>query len=301
MNVLHLSRTPVSGAPQKLCRAQGKYASRVNKYNYIHITSDTVNSAETKHHVMNADVIHWHNEIYYPIYNVVKNKKHVIQYHSEPGVSGVGRYPVPVHVRQLVIAHYHSALKYFKHCTPVRNVVDVDLFVEEPVQRQSDLIVCSSLSTHRFGAWQTKDVERHAYVMKRVTEHFKGKISIHYKNLNNLPWVEVMKHKYNSDIVLDECVTPSYHLSSLEGLVCGRPTICWTDSHVNKQLLEVTGAGRVPFLGTYIGWLEDYLVDLLEQGPGNLKREGKLAREWFEKYWDPHDIVDEYASIYNEL
>lgn len=301
MNILHMSRTPLAGAPKMLCRALQKYDQRSNKYNYIHITPETVNAAETKHHVMNADIIHWHNEVYFPIYNVVKNKKHVIQYHSEPGVSGVGRAPVPSNFRELVIAQYHSALNYFKHCTPVRNIIDINLDVDISTYRQSDVIICSSLSTHRFGVWQTKDVERHAHVMRRVTEHFKGKVSIYYKNLNNLPWSEVMRHKYNSDIVLDECVTPSYHLSSLEGLACGKPTICWVDDRVERELLKSCKSDTNPFIGTYIGWLEDFLVDLIEKGPENLLQIGKKSYEWYNKYWNSRDIVVEFNAIYNDI
>ena len=137
--------------------------------------------------------------------------------------------------------------------------------------------------------------------MNRVQQHFKGKIKIKYDLITQASYRDCIYRKSCADIVLDECVTPSYHLTSLEGLALGRPTICWTDERVEQMLYKVSGATTNPFLGTYVGWLEDYLVDMIEHGPQYLLQEGKKSKAWFNKYWKPQDVLQEYLDIYDSL
>jgi len=304
MNVVHLSRTPVSGAPERLSRAINRYSNDTRSVYHV-LADGCMNNASLLNDLHRADIIHWHNVFYDKLYNVTKNKKHVIQYHTEPGFSGVGHPqwspPENIKIEKLVINHYHSALNYFKGCTRVRNVVDLQPSVyDNRDPRQDDVVISFTPSSAVFGVWQDKGIDKHKWCINRAACYFKNKIKIRLDIVTGTSWEASIRNKLNSDIVLDECITPSYHLSSLEGLACGKPTICWTDERVNKQLLEVSGADRVPFLGTYVGWLEDYLVDLIERGPLKLQQEGKLAREWFEKYWDPRDIVAEYIDIYTK-
>lgn len=299
MKVLHLSRTTCSNVPNHLTDAFRKYHPEIEHRWLMYRSDGWSEDPEILHHVGAADVIHWHQYVDHKIYNSTRSTKHVVQYHSEPGISNT-QHAVPPGVKQLVIPHYHSALKAFHGIKKIRNLVNYVL--DEPYTKpDNSLIISYSPSRHVFGCWQDKGVEKHIFMMKRVIQHFRGKINIKFDVIEDVSWDECMYRKKVSDIVLDECITPSYHLSSLEGLACGKPTICWLDDRVERELLESCGSDVNPFIGVYVGWLEDYLVDFIEKGPEEIGRLGKESHEWYNTYWHPRDIVNDYASVYNSL
>lgn len=301
MRVLHLARTPVSGAPKYLSAALHDSALDVQSTSYI---IGQVPDGEIYHESARADIIHWHNYIDTNLFKGLMRKKHVIQYHSEPGISGAAIQKIPEQIKQLVICHYHSSLNTYKNATPVRNVLYPML--HEPVNdwrraRDGKIIITSTLSDHVHGCWQDKGVNKHRYVINRVIDHFKGKLNIEYNEISNVSVATSIRAKARSDIVLDECVTPSFHLSSLEGLALQRPTLCWVDDTVLDQLYKVTGTRDNPFMGCYIGYLEDWLVDYIEKGPDQILNDGINSRIWFDKHWNLNTILKHYYDIYESL
>lgn len=255
-----------------------------------------------------ADIIHWHNHIEPGIYNNLMHLKHVIHYHSEPGNSDIDQWVdrIPESFKKLTLPHYHSSLRVFKDCEPIRNVVDIapdDLIHPSDYTVHNDRlkIAYSHSHTASWGVWQRKGKRETQNVMQRVIKHFRGKIDIRFDLIEGASYRDCMYRKSCADIILDECVTPSYHLSSLEGLAIGRPTVCWIDNKVERALLKCSGAETQPFHSVYIGWLEDYLIDMIEQGPGYIKSEGEKAKKWFDKYWDLQAIVKDYISMYQTL
>ena len=63
------------------------------------------------------------------------------------------------------------------------------------------------------------------------------------------------------------------------GLALGRATICWIDDRVEEALLKASGASTQPFHSVYVGWLEDYLIDMIEEGPEYIINEGIKAKK----------------------
>ena len=95
--------------------------------------------------------------------------------------------------------------------------------------------------------------------------------------------------KRRAHIVIDECVTGSYHRNSLEGLVAG----CVVLNGVGL-LPAVADAFRlcagedteIPFIFANLNNLEAVLASLIERGAEALTAEGVRNRAWMEKHWD---------------
>ena len=103
-----------------------------------------------------------------------------------------------------------------------------------------------------------------------------------------------------SDIAIDEMVTGSFHMTSLEALAQGLPTFAYLDSRSLDTLSELTGAHTHPWLNFRLEEAEEPLAELIKDG--ELRREmGTFARDWMEKYYNDREMVSHYVRAYEDL
>ena len=77
--------------------------------------------------------------------------------------------------------------------------------------------------------------------------------------LNNRPYRECMAEKRTAHICIDECVTGSYHLQSLEACSVGALTFNNIDSQTVGFMQSVSGTSSTPFIKTKLHDLYDKL------------------------------------------
>lgn len=95
--------------------------------------------------------------------------------------------------------------------------------------------------------------------------------------------------KRRAHIVIDECVTGSYHRNSLEGLAAGAVVVNGIGllPGVEAALRQCAPrAGALPFVGSTLERLEEDLRALLGLGPQELLARGRASRAWLETHWD---------------
>lgn len=94
--------------------------------------------------------------------------------------------------------------------------------------------------------------------------------------------------KRRAHIVIDECVTGSYHRNSLEGLAAGAVVVNGVGllPGVERALRQCApDMERVPFVFSSLDTLEQALRQLIEQGPEALAACGRENRAWMERHW----------------
>ncbi|MBP2302790.1 capsular polysaccharide synthesis protein [Azospirillum picis] len=104
-----------------------------------------------------------------------------------------------------------------------------------------------------------------------------------------LSHAEALAAKRAAHIVIDECVTGSYHRNSLEGLACGCVVVNGVGllPGVTDAFRHCAGdATEVPFVQASRGTLAAVLSELIESGPETLAAKGRRNRAWFEAHWD---------------
>ena len=111
---------------------------------------------------------------------------------------------------------------------------------------------------------------------------------------------ECIKRKAKCNIIIDECVTESYHRSGLEGLALGKMTICSFGNKVENIIKETCGCDKIPFENIWIDSLENNLLKIINLGSDFINNKGIENRLWMEKYWNPLDITNEYINYYKE-
>lgn len=104
-----------------------------------------------------------------------------------------------------------------------------------------------------------------------------------------LSHAEVLAMKRRAHIVIDECVTGSYHRNTLEGLAAGCVVV--NGLGLLPGVTEVfkrcaLDAERLPCVASGLDDLHDTLARLLERGTAWLEAEGCANRAWMERQWD---------------
>lgn len=284
MIIAHYKKTRIADAPDELSNAINKYSEHKS-----FVFDDTTNISGRP-----IDIIHNHNKSYKgPLH--ASCKKSLIQYHSEP-------YMVELNFpgRKLVIAQYHATLAPFSNCTVIRNVIDYNQPLYQYKEIKNEIRIGFSPSRrNKFGDWHDKGYDRTVNILNKIANMFDN-VSVDI--ITDVPLNECIQRKSNCNIIIDECVTSSYHRSGLEGLALGKLTICSLDNKVENVLKEASGAPLTPFANIWIDNLENELIKIIEFGGIDyINKKGQESLLWMQTYWKPETIVSEFLKIYKEL
>jgi hypothetical protein len=321
MNILHLCNTPLSGSPYRLMMIQKKMGHNARLINARVRYSDLSNiiypqdillqnDPKTKKPLYskeeiyflfkNADIIHCHNfykeqlifRFMPELKKYLKTKHVVLQVHSpRSSLKNIGpNLKDPTVDTKLVIAQFQA--RQFKECQVVPNAIDI---FEEPyinIKRDPKFLprIVYSPSNTCLKGWNNKG----HYIVSKVlnTVHSLASTEI----ITNTPHLECIARKQKADISIDEFMTGSYHLCTLEGLSHGQVVFCHLDKFT-KEAIQKISPDPLPIINTTPKKFKHDLHDLL-QDPKLINKMGSNARKFMEKNWTPQKINKRYETAY---
>ena len=316
MKILHLSDTTLSGSPIRitdLFNAHSEHQARHVVWQptvgyrmfKTDVVGKTASADELEQLFAEADVLHFHNrwrrqEIFakHPLLLQYLSKPSVIQIHS-PRFSEDFTDEVNSNVPLAIIAQYHpreweGLLSYI-----VPNVVDIEAkeYRRESMPPRKRPVVSYAPSNTNAKGWDDKGYAVVAPVLKRMglAGH------LYYQLIVQRPHAQVMELKRSADLGIDEIVTGSYHLSSLEYLALGIACFANLDEHTTKVVCDVSGssAEELPWIKADAQTFKLQLDDILSQR--TWPSLGAAARAWMEKYWSPEFLIGQYLEMYRDL
>jgi len=234
---------------------------------------------------MGYDIVHFHNR-----YQKV-DAPAVIQYHSEPG----SRVDLNIRIPSLAISQYPAVILDYSMCRIVRNIIDID---NKAYTRTTNAGIRVGYAPSIKGSeskWFDKGYTRTMEILEEVARH-RGDFS--YDIITDVPLQECLDRKRECNIIIDQCVTPSFHRSALEGLAGWKMVICTTSGEIDDVTRMVSGAQRIPFENIA---MEDLYNFLMTVDNDKALRVGEANRAWMLKYWNPFTIVKEFDAIYLEV
>lgn len=319
LNLVQIAKTNCAGSLWNLHNLLKKYTnvnSRVvtasNITNGRTYPKDLLLSEESKVYdqLTKADIIHFHNwidkqsEEMIPYYDIIKNKPAVLQFHTEPELLRThfnGRDPVRRNdILTLVIAQKH--VRYFPNAIPVPNAIDIFNPLLKPNKNnngESLFVLYTPTDTKNYSdkinTCRGKGYQQTIQILNSLEKEGIIKAIVE----TNLPWENLMKLRRESNIVIDECVTGGYHLTSLEGLSQGLLTIAYLDSATRDILCKITGSSlnKLPWLNTSIQYLKEVMLTI-RNNPFILEIYSNKGRKWMERYWNPYKIIWHYLAAY---
>ena len=291
MNIAHICRTPVAGAAwaaseafkeagfDSCCIARREYADgRAMPSDYPYPPND-----EAAMDLWNADLIfchqgHPYNEPWYP-----KETPTVFIYHSQPSHMPKPWTAIADGMPWAVIGQYQPRL--YGDCSIVPNLIPLKHSWYQAGHKPDDRVrIAYSPSNRSLGGWDDKG---YADTMKA----FDG-LDADIDVIVGVTLRECLARKSAAHIVIDECVTGSYHRSSLEALALGCVVVNNIDAPCAHLIRLMTGGTGHPFVTCHIKALRDTLESLIDQGPDKLTHWGCRNREWMESAWNPKDLIE---------
>jgi hypothetical protein len=257
MNVLHLSNTPISNAPWNIVRCQELYTeltsdlilgkkksfsrSHSNGRVYLEYPRDKLFDMFEQ-----ADVIHFHNFMWtqdvftaHPMLKQIAIKKpRLIQYHS-PRVNEKESFEDTIAdktIKHAVIAQYH--VRVYPECEfIVPNMIpifDQEYTGVDCKWDDANPVVSYSPSNINGKEWDNKGYPETTRVLNELsrTHTFTKDVMV------GVPYDECMSRKRWAHIGIDEFMTGSYHLSSLEYASMGCALIGRVDELTQSAMLS---------------------------------------------------------------
>lgn len=198
----------------------------------------------------------------------------------------------------LVVAQYQAALPEFDGWTPVPQPMPLWEADFRPEPKGEIITIAYTPSgkhesyprNHRL-YWHGKGYE----TTLRVLDHLSRRHGIRLETIRGaqVSHAASLAMKRRAHIVIDECVTGSYHRNSLEGLAAGAVVVNGLGlvpeiADVLRRCLSLPEADMPPFVPASLDTLERVLEALISEGPQALAQRGLAGRQWLERHWNFH-------------
>ncbi len=304
--IVHVCATPLAGSPlitsrllgrygyQSRCIAGGKYPDGRDFGCDIHPAQEKLRDELLER----ADIIVAHNGG--PAWagwfqRAVEHKQVCVVYHSGP--SRVDRILERLGAPAAVLAQYQPRL-YGGQYPLVANLIPLDEPNYQPATQDkarqvkvriayapSNDSACFDRKDPDF--WDNKGYQATLSILAGLADRDDVEVDI----ITGCDLKQCLDRKGKAHIVIDECVTGSYHRSSLEGLALGTVVINAADRRSLDAAKHCTGGAEPPFVISRLDGLLPKLTELVEVGPTELVRRGLANRRWMEQCWSPADLI----------
>lgn len=204
-----------------------------------------------------------------------------------------------------VVGQYQAVLPEFKNWSIVPNPLPFWEDVYSNRHKNGQISICYTPfgkhekypKNHQL-YWHSKGFETTNKILGKLSQRFDLKLEI--TKDKQIPHTESIAMKCHSHIVIDECVTGSYHRNSLEGLAAGCVVVNGVGilPKVDKVFEFCSGTAEIPFTFSDLGNLERTLENLILQGKEKLEKTGEENRKWLEKNWN---FEDQWKNFWSPL
>ncbi len=329
MRALHLSITPLVGAPGNICRAlqqrpgvQARWCvlqPSVGSYSKMVFELDLTWERDRDEVIAladGADVLHLHNFIdlqtqdFAPIDLAAlwrAGKPMLRHFHSTP--QAVARYmrsteatvqacPIP----KLVIAQYPE--RYYPTARVVPNVVFAPANTQRQRPRGATVRIGyapSRFNPGRAARWDTKGYPETCKMLRRLQASARrAGVSLEVDVIEQVTHAESLRRKADCDVFIDDLVTGSYHLNTLESLVLGVACVTYLDGRMLRTLYEATGQVDFPVINVGLEHAHDVLLNACRD-PESIHAIGAHSRQWMGQHWPAPTVADVFLGIYRDV
>lgn len=319
IRVVTFSTTPLAGAPIRIVRALQRHTGievrhvdlkRWDIFEHDHVHEE--DPAKTLELAEQADILHLFNYLdarsqeFAPVdfaALAARGKRLVRMFESTP-MQVAAHMGIPLDevlydpIPKLVIAQYPE--RFFPTARVVPNIVPQDDAAYLPNAKPTEgagVVYCPSWWR---GAWQERWDTKGMPETVAMLEDLHRRTGLPFRTIHKRPFVEAMEAKRHAAIVIDELVTGSYHLSSLEGLALGKPVLAYLDGRTEAVLRMVSGSDALPFVNVRLEDAAEVLVHLARQRDER-HAVGAEGRAWIDSYWRDAELVRHYVAAYEDL
>lgn len=323
INVLHISNTPLVGAPGKISKylsLKDFYSNHFylndypeplrNFFNGNSILLDTHNETINDFFIENvkkADIIHIHNtiteDICYKIIELNNKCKFVYQVHSplrEPPLycNNIKNIPLTFNAK-LCVSQVHPRL--YQDFIMVPNIVDHQGKMGA-INTQNIKIIFSPTHSrnnveHPFSSKYSPMLEKNINI---ISSKFSEKVKFIDIKKPISP-LALLKIREDCHISIDEIATGGFHQVSYEGLACGNVVINNADIFSTKVFADAINSPELP---PFVNTDDNNFINNIEMLINDrkiLKSQMEASFNYYQKYMKPEKLIDCFIKIYKEI
>lgn len=323
MIVTHLAITPLAGSPLRIVHALRTHANVdarlivLNPAAYGNRTFDTDLVWDPKDPALHdrlarSDILHFHhwldfnkNPFGIDFQQYLRSGAVAIrQFHTHPltiaqGSRSLAERIVCDSTPQLVIAQFHE--RFYPRARVVPNIVPIDdpLYVPIPRDREDvTVFFAPSCATSAWTSrWDTKAAPETTVILRQLQRRLpRMRVNI----IQDTPHRECLRLRQQANISIDELATGSYHLSSLESLSQGIPTLAFLDQRMLATLATITGSMDIPWINVTLEMAKTALRQLVSDDQLRAAA-GAKSRKWVELNWNDRVVVNHYTNAYRDV
>ncbi len=302
--VVHYATTPRVGVPAMMARSinlltdtraravwpMGEYSSGLSFASDVNWTETP---AMAKRELEAADAVIVHGGRVAPEHIEILEQKPVITVaHGEP--DGMDLRWVGRGMPGLVLGQHQPAFEAFKGWRIVPSPVPLHEKAYQPEQKNHELTIAytppAALDEYprdHPSYWHGKGYRRTMAILDGLAARYPIRLAV--VRGGGISHAAAMAMKRRAHIVIDECVTGSFHRSSLEGLAAGCVVVnaVAAEGAIMGHLRLCAGDPSAdPFIHATLDTLETVLSALIELGPDLLTGLGASGRDWMVRHWD---------------
>ena len=319
LRIVHVSPTPLVGAPGKIAWAQSQKGHRSicvvladypkggpleGKFLDKSLKLDPFTRGYIEEEIRGADIVHVHNFLADAtsdwLLKLNQSATYVYQAHSplREGPLYVNRVPDPPEAinfaLKLIVGQY--AGRMFPDFIPVPNIIDASPSVK-PRRRQDKLRVMFSPSHSRGGRWNAKYSARCEEVQSALQKL--DRIELVRPDAPVSPTV-LMELRRGCHLSIDEIVTGAFHQISLEALCAGNVAVNRADYFSKATYSTFCQGEQPPFHYADEGCIGDVLLGLAENWEETARLQ-QASFDFFQKYCAPQKLVEVFDEAYHRI
>ncbi|MDD2898201.1 MAG: class I SAM-dependent methyltransferase [Desulfuromonadaceae bacterium] len=303
LQIVSYATTPVAGVPAILARcisAATEHSARcvwaTNEYgNGVQFTGDVQwqkKPQEAMELLDAADLVIVHNGKVDPAHRRLLESKPVVTMAHNYGWN-VDMQFVAAGQPGVVIGQYQATLPEFARWSVVPNPIPLWEPEYQPGTKADQITIAFTPSgkheryprDHRL-YWHGKGFETTVRILERLSRRADTRIESTAER--QVSHGEALAMKRRAHIVIDECVTGSYHRNSLEGLATGCVVVNGVgllDGVLEQFRHCANNPEKTPFVYSDLATLENVLLAQIESGIDSLSAAGLQNRTWMERQW----------------
>ncbi|MDA2937077.1 hypothetical protein MYX75_02285 [Acidobacteria bacterium AH-259-A15] len=304
LKIISYATTPLAGVPAILarcinaatpheCRCVWQHRGYSNGIFFEGDIEWPESPTEAEAVISNADIVIVHNgKIDARHHRLLSGKAIITMAHNY--MWNVDPYLVSRGFPGAVVGQYQATLPEFVGWDVVPNPIPLWEDAYQPARKGDRVTICYTPSGrheryrpgHRL-YWHGKGYDTTVAVLERLARLHSLELEV--VRARQVTHAAALAMKARAHIVIDECVTGSYHRNSLEGLAAGAVVV--NGVGLRPEIVAVFkrcvgGDVPIPFECTDLEGLEVRLDELIRRGSVTLARDGAKNRKWLEDHWD---------------
>ena len=129
----------------------------------------------------------------------------------------------------------------------------------------------------------------------KAVDELKREIDFDFQLVQGMPHDEARKAYGRADVIVDQLLTGSYGLFSVEAMAMGKPVVTWISDFMKEKYPP-----ELPIVSANPDTIEDRLRYLLTHR-GELPALGQAGRRYVERYHDHNKIAAQVLDVYRKM